>query len=294
MVVPALIGAGASIAGNLLGGLMGQSSASSARSHAEEMFEKNVQLQKEFAQTGIRWKVEDARLAGVHPLYALGAQTHSFSPIAINSPADNSMANAVSNIGQDVSRAVNQTRTGSERQTAYVTALQGLQLEKGRVDLDIAKTELASRIARLNQQSGPGLPSAQGNMISGQGNSPINTAQIIRDSFPVSNVSDQKPVPDIGYSTTTRGSYPVPSQEVKQRIEDNLPHEFMHFLRNNILPVIGVNMNPEGPAKPGFYWDYHPIYGYRQLSIKDNTRNLEGLRGIFGPKKHTYRGVQGY
>lgn len=42
--------------------------------------EYNAALQREFAQHGIQWKVADAQAAGVHPLYALGGGTPSFSP----------------------------------------------------------------------------------------------------------------------------------------------------------------------------------------------------------------------
>lgn len=37
--------------------------------------EANAGLQREFARYGIRWKVEDAKAAGLHPLYAIGAVT---------------------------------------------------------------------------------------------------------------------------------------------------------------------------------------------------------------------------
>ena len=39
--------------------------------------QSNAALQREFARYGIRWKVEDAKAAGLHPLYAIGAITPS-------------------------------------------------------------------------------------------------------------------------------------------------------------------------------------------------------------------------
>lgn len=59
----AILGAGAL-------GAFGQSSANS----------DNVRYQKAFAQRGIRWRVADAKKAGVHPLFALGANPASFTP----------------------------------------------------------------------------------------------------------------------------------------------------------------------------------------------------------------------
>lgn len=40
----------------------------------------NEALQREFAQMGIRWKVDDAKAAGLHPLYALGGSGAAYAP----------------------------------------------------------------------------------------------------------------------------------------------------------------------------------------------------------------------
>lgn len=286
MVLPALIGGAAAIGGNLLGGLLGKESASDARDAAAEQFERQAQLQREFAQSGIRWKVEDAKRAGIHPLYALGASTTSFSPISITNPADNSMANAVSNIGQDVSRAVNQTRTAPERDVAYLTAVRGLQLEKGRVDLDIAKTELASRLARLKQQSGPGLPSPTGNMIPGQGNSPWNTTEAVRQSFSVNEVPFVEPgmITERAFAKSPSGYPPVPSKEMKERIEDDIFQQASFWFRNNLLPTMGLAHQPPRAPSRGKGWWYNPI--------KQEYQELEEFRPrrlIEGRTKGTYR-----
>ena len=45
-------------------------------------------LQREFAQNGIRWKVADAEAAGIHPLAALGAQTTPYQPVSIGGGLD--------------------------------------------------------------------------------------------------------------------------------------------------------------------------------------------------------------
>lgn len=47
----------------------------------DDNFDKNAQLQREFATQTIGWKVKDAQRAGIHPLYALGAATNPASPI---------------------------------------------------------------------------------------------------------------------------------------------------------------------------------------------------------------------
>lgn len=70
---------------------------------AEDSFSANAALQKEFAQHGIRWRVEDARAAGVHPLYALGAGGAAAAPISVmDAPQEDWRLR----MGQDLGRAV--------------------------------------------------------------------------------------------------------------------------------------------------------------------------------------------
>lgn len=44
---------------------------------------KNAKLQREFAQYGIRYRVADAKAAGIHPLAALGMSPVQASPVAV-------------------------------------------------------------------------------------------------------------------------------------------------------------------------------------------------------------------
>lgn len=150
-----MIGSIISAGANIIGGLMGQSSASKAAEQQAAIARQNIQLQEDFAKKGIRWKVEDARSAGIHPLYALGAPTTSFNPISMSSTADNSLGRGIAAAGSDIGRAMNATRTGPERVDAYTKAVQGLSLEKGALENQL----LASQIKRLETQSNPPMPS---------------------------------------------------------------------------------------------------------------------------------------
>lgn len=131
----ALIGGGAS----LLGGLLGRES---SRSSAN----RNIDLQREFAQQGIRWRVEDAKAAGIHPLYALGASPASFSPISVSDP----LGPAIASAGQDVSRAYEATRTRSERNTLDQLRAQErmalMQLDRERRANDREDARLSSQL----------------------------------------------------------------------------------------------------------------------------------------------------
>lgn len=121
----------------------------------------NRDMQREFAQKGIRWKVEDAKAAGIHPLYALGASTSQFAPSFVG---DTSMGSAMADIGQDISRSIQATRTAPERAQANAVAAQMSQLALERATLE--NELLKSRIARESQgQIGP--PMAQATPVSG-------------------------------------------------------------------------------------------------------------------------------
>lgn len=146
-----VISAGAS----LIGGLFGRDSAKDAQASNERMAQQNIAMQREFAQNGIRWKVEDAKAAGIHPVYAMGAPTTSFSPISFNATADDSMSKAFAAAGSDIGSAINKTRTAPERADAYSKAVQTLTLEKGALENEV----LRSQLVRLKQQNSPPLPS---------------------------------------------------------------------------------------------------------------------------------------
>lgn len=103
--------------------------------------------QKEFAQSGITWKVEDAKRAGIHPAIALGAQPASYSPIGVGDTGTQHLAAA----GQDISRAIDSTRTASSRTSAFDQTVQGLTVQKMGLENEL----LASQIAKTKMQVGP-------------------------------------------------------------------------------------------------------------------------------------------
>lgn len=148
-----IISAGA----NLIGGLMGNSRADKDRDAQMAMAAQNIQMQREFAQNGIRWKVQDATAAGLHPLAALGAQTSSFSPVSIGSGGEGGTANFVS-AGQDIGRAIKSAITKEEREERDMQTARKLQLEKGALENDVLRTELVSKLRREATSVGPPMP----------------------------------------------------------------------------------------------------------------------------------------
>lgn len=271
-----LIGAGA----KLLGGIFGSNATEKANEQAmalareqnaqnQRNFETQIQLQKDFAQTGIQWKVQDAKAAGLHPLYAMGASGTSYAPVSVGSVTpsitpDMSMSAAVAGMGQDIGRAVNSTRSQSDRVDAFTKTVQGLSLEK----MGLENQLLASQIAKNNAAPNPPMPIGDKFLIPGQGQTVTGPA--IKDG-PLKRVNADGSLPhqepgaitDIGHARTEGGLYPVPSSDIKERIEDNLFHEAMHFMRNNLIPMFRGSHQGPYPAPAGKIWSFHPIYGYK-------------------------------
>lgn len=235
--ISAAIMGGLSAGSSLLGGLLNRNSASAANQQNQYNAALNMQQQREFAQNGIQWKVADAKKAGIHPLYALGAQTTAFSPVSVGSTADTSMGNAVSNMGQDLSRAISATRTEDERVSAVTAVMSKLGVERAGLENDL----LRSKIALLHQQGNPGFPSAAGShFIPGQGNSkdPIDNAAPYSSATTIS---------DVQYARTANGLAPAPSKNMQEAIEDMPLASIPWSLRNNVVPSFQMGSQP--PSK---------------------------------------------
>lgn len=154
---------GGALGGNLFTGSTGPS--------ASEQFSWNANLQKEFAQNSIQWKVQDAMKAGLHPLAALGASGYSASPVQV----DNSSAMLASQNRNDLVKGVQsyaENKLAKERMEQEAKlALQRQVAENKRVASESdrnqseifsnwAQAQQALTMARLMAQTGtyPGMP----------------------------------------------------------------------------------------------------------------------------------------
>lgn len=156
----------------------------------EAIARANIEAQREFAQQGIRWKVNDALAAGVHPLAALGASTTSFSPVQVGGGQQTDF----SGMGQDFGRAIESMMQKDEKAQRRADEASKLAIEKAGLENDILRAELNSKIATRgagSAQQGPGMPS------------------------PVSRVPLPRPGPD-----RTVGGVAVSEDDIKQKAED--------------------------------------------------------------------------
>lgn len=177
---------------SLVGGLIGNQ-------QKKEGQQQEIENQREFAQNGIRWKVEDATRAGVHPNVALGAPTSQYVPVGLG---DNDTAASFSAAGQDISRAVSATSTSPERASAYVKATENLTLERMGLENEL----LRAQIMGARQPVNPPFPMSVGDYaMPGQASSGP-ALQIEKKPFPMA--PGWSPAQDVEDQYTEAISFP--------------------------------------------------------------------------------------
>lgn len=145
-----IIGAGIGAAGSLIGGAISNRANKKAA-------QREYEHQKEFAQHGIRWKVADAKAAGLHPLYALGGQPTQYSPSII----PDSMGPALADAGQNISRAMAAQQTTPERE-AHQLALANLRAQIS--ESDARRGLIEAEAFKLRQETMHSAPMPMGVM----------------------------------------------------------------------------------------------------------------------------------
>lgn len=244
-MIGSLIGA----AGSLIGGLFGKKS-------AEKQAAQNIKLQKQFAQEGIQWKVNDAKKAGVHPLYALGAQTHSFSPVSVGDP----LGGAIADMGQNIGRAVDSGRTGNEKVSQRLS-----ELAIKRAELE--NTKLSSEIALMQQPGTPPTPHVENTVIPGQGNGAKTIPhEIVSTAAP--GITAGAPADTTLYQTPSGGYAPAMSETYAEGAGEGFVGQTMHALRNYIPPFLGQYHKGLPEPKKDHMWIWNPVgFEYVQTPI---------------------------
>lgn len=228
----------------LLGGWLG---ADAARKEGNT----NRAEQREYATNSIRWRVKDAQAAGIHPLYAMGATGASFQPVSTGAPE------ILANMGQNVGRAI-QSKMSQEDRThvAEMNMLQREHLKKQNALLDAQTTSI------MKSSLPPAMPGGSDNFMPGQGESGSMQVKPSSRTRSAKGAPEQQQgwIPDVGWARTKTGLTPVPSSDIKERIEDQFIPETMWAVRNQIMPNVSKNspppkeMLPKGADK--WEWSY--------------------------------------
>ena len=284
------LGSVVSAVGSIAGGILGANS-------AQNVAGMNYEAQKEFAQNGIRWKVEDAKRAGIHPLYALGASTQGYSPSG-GYTGDYGISDAAAHFGQGYERAQQAKMTKEERDKQDVrdaiqdmAALEDLQQKRRMNDAQIrlANSEIFRNFALSTnalRKTGlpPAMPGGLGGVIAGQGNS-YATGQTTPEISSV--VTSEKGTPSVQagsppdvrfYRTLSGGRAPLPTEDAGDAMDAALGAGLQWSFRNNLVPWLANFFPINDPHRlPGEYYDL--LTGeYRK---KDSKRSfIDTLRRV--------------
>lgn len=182
------IGAITSIGGGLLSNLFNRKSQ-----------DKSAAENREVLQNAISWRVADAKRAGIHPLYALGANvaTSGGQPQFIG----DSLGPSLQEAGQNISTAVARSQTGDQQLKNQLD----LALMRSQISETDARTMFIRSQQRALEQGGNGSPSGMGlqqeQVIQGQ--SPNVPGIGVIDLKPSEQISAKQGAPD-----TAAGRHP--------------------------------------------------------------------------------------
>lgn len=153
--------------GSIAGGLIGASATKSANT-------QNVNMNYDFARNSLKWKTQDAKEAGLHPLAALGAQ--GYSP-TVGVMADQSMGQAVANAGASIANA-QADKLNTKLVEAQINAQNALA-HKYRSEAMATDQDMV-----LNSANASALATAQspGRIVNGSSNNKIDPNAMV-DSF---------------------------------------------------------------------------------------------------------------
>lgn len=120
------------------GALIGAAATLGGGAMSSREAKRSTMMQKKFAQRGIQWRVKDAKAAGLHPLYALGAQLPTFTPVS------SGLGDSLAAAGQDIGRAVAARGTPTQRAA--------IQLELSQRTAELEKTKAETRYIEANMR----------------------------------------------------------------------------------------------------------------------------------------------
>lgn len=264
---------------------------------------EQLQFQRDAAQMGIRWRVNDAKEAGIHPLYAMGTPSFNPSPIGLSLPGGDGgpdVGNAISQMGQGLGRAISATQTKSERAITELEVLQAQQgIERRHKENQLLDLQIAASQLRLRKEAaGPPMP---------QVNAPPSAATNQFDVKPNEITSSQGDVPHAAAGPVAPSNqwrmapdgtvYPTPEKNLQ--IDDmGSPGWFPWMYRNHVLPyarqTLGQDVQYAAPPKSylpagATHWrkgvDGGWIPVYPTVTDDEINRSRHNRVGPLGPRR---------
>lgn len=259
-----------------------------------DLNERDFQWQKQLAESGIQMRVNDAKAAGIHPLYAMG-QMPGFNPSPIayqgGEPdqaiggGGSSMGASLHNMGQGIQRALMATQTKEERQMSTLESILVQQkIQRGNLENEL----LASQIARMQaDQIGP--PMASGGSVN-TGAYKVNPNEITASQPDAKHITAGPAHP--GREMSSMGGGHVMALPAKPLQIDDMgsPGWIPWLYRNQVLPFVKQALGhptdqhqPSEKPRPGYQWHFSFPGTWKQvpISIPDSDRRGHIVRSQY-------------
>nr|QJB20013.1 MAG: DNA pilot protein [Microvirus sp.] len=246
----------AGIIGDVIGGIIDQKEGNKNRHQADVDWQRNYDMQKEFAQNSIRWKVDDAIAAGLHPLAALGAQGYSASPSYAGGGYEgpSSMGNMARSLGQNISSSIRRTMTDDER----------LRVDAANERMLLENELLRTQIQKEKNQNPP-MPSV------------IHRPVEIPMSEAGTPWQEAGGYPSVTYMRSPTGLNPVMPPMLAEALESDEMNQRKWTARYmggpNVMPIekpapSKLSLFGKSPKTHGWTWSY-PLQEWRPTSHKE-------------------------
>lgn len=281
---PSLIASGASLFGNIASGIFQHNENVANRSFSARLHAENIAMQKEFAKNGIRWRVEDAKNAGIHPLAALGASGAMYTPSSTVG-ASNSDFSWLSEAGQNIGTAVGAVMTRKEKaaEKLFNDRSRALSLANQAADLEYTKAKtqsllqeqalsLADSIISRQPGSAKSIPS-----LGGTGQVDFDRINLSKNDVPFPSSSELSV--EAGHSPEFRlvkspdGYAVIPGSVMEEAMENQVLGGLRHELRL-LQAVLSGKLKPSNDLLQNYReneWRYNPIDGvFREVGKNEN------------------------
>lgn len=181
---------------------------------------ENRALQREFAQNSIQWRVADAKKAGIHPLYSLGANTPTYTPQSMDSFGYSQISQGVRDISNSVS-AYNVAKNQRLQNELLESQIQAQQLSNKALK-DSLKDSLKSQHSRHMEQIAPAIADVPTKKNS-KNSLPYGRSEVKSES------SYQKVPSDNPYGKVTL----IPDKDAMDWYSEGLLNQFQWHMRNS-------------------------------------------------------------
>lgn len=236
-------------------GLAGIGSVASAVLGSREA-KKNRELQDELSRTSVRRRVEDAVAAGMHPVYGLGMNGYSFSPVYSSS----NLGDGLKGLGQSI-----QSMQGSSK---IQDELERLQLDNQKSQNKLLELEVAEK--QLNLTKMGQTPAYHGlNPFTSSQSATLNSL-IEGQSYSVKSQSSTSPTKiyrGYGLDKVIPGRLftPLPNGDIELNPSKDLMDWYSESIPEKLSYYIDLFKNADEYAKQlsretGV--DYHVVYDY--------------------------------